>query len=359
MEELKTLSHSKLVKLHQDPESSAKAIDLVYVSDKDDGIIRMKKGKGFSYRHKDSPVKDRQILDRIRKLAIPPAWTNVWICWLENGHIQATGFDARNRKQYRYHALWTNLRKETKFHSLLEFGKALPALRLAIEKDISQQELNERKVIATAIMVMERTFIRIGNEGYEKMNGSYGLTTLKDRHVQINKDDIRMSFKGKKGIMHTLTLRSRKLAKIVKQCRDIPGNELFQYIDKDGERRSLDSGMVNAYIREITGGNFTAKDFRTWAGSLCILRAFRSLEKTGEIIDRKKNLLTALDEVSVKLGNTRTICRKYYVHPSIIEKYSNDELDKYLRELNEIEKDDQRTGLTADEQILMKVLESS
>jgi DNA topoisomerase-1 len=359
MKEMPKITHRKMVKLHQDPELSAKSIDLVYVNDAEEGIRRMKKGKGFCYVYQDVSLHDKSTLERIRKLAIPPAWNQVWICWLDNGHIQATGFDAKKRKQYRYHPRWNDLRKETKFHSLIEFGKALPALRLKIEKDLSQKELNESKVIATSISLMERTYIRVGNEGYEKMNGSYGLTTLKDKHVEINNDILRFSFKGKKGIFHEVTLKNKKLAKIVKNCRDIPGRELFQYYNETGEAKSIDSGMVNRYIKEVTGGNFTAKDFRTWAGSLSILRSFKGMELAVEEKDKKRNVLTALDEVSVQLGNTRAVCRKYYVHPGIIEKYINDELSKYLQSLDKIEEDDNNSGLTAEEKLLMQILEES
>jgi DNA topoisomerase-1 len=230
---------------------------------------------------------------------------------------------------------------------------------LKIEKDLSQKDLNESKVIATSISLMERTYIRVGNEGYEKMNGSYGLTTLKDKHVEIKNDVLRFSFKGKKGIFHEVTLKNKKLAKIVKNCRDIPGRELFQYYNESGEAKSIDSGMVNRYIKEATGGNFTAKDFRTWAGSLSILRSFKSMELAVEEKDKKRNVLSALDEVSVQLGNTRTVCRKYYVHPGIIEKYINNQLDKYLQSLDMIEKDDNKSGLTAEEKLLMHILEES
>lgn len=355
--EIVELSHKEMLKLDKDYSLTAEAADLVYVNDKDPGITRVKKGTGFTYQLEGKPVKDDKHLERIRKLAIPPAWTNVWICKKPNGHIQATGYDARGRKQYRYHPLWETLRNETKFHRLYEFGKLLPSLRLQLEEDLAKRDLSVEKVIATVVSLMERTYIRIGNNDYEKMNGSYGLTTLKDKHVKVDGDHIQFSFKGKKGIFHNITLRNRRLARVVEACRDIPGKELFQYIDTDGTRKSVDSGMVNQYIKDATGGDFTAKDFRTWAGTLNVLRAFKAMGQAASESDSKKNILAALDEVSKKLGNTRTVCKKYYVHPGVIRLYEENTLHKYLSELDDIEKSDERTGLTSEERVLMKILQ--
>ncbi len=355
----KKISHKQLVKIHHQPALTADGVNLVYINDGIEGIRRIKKGKGFSYTFKEAEVKDKRIINRIKKLAIPPAWQKVWICQMDNGHLQATGFDVKARKQYRYHALWNYLRNETKFHHLVEFGKALPALRLQLEKDMSQKTITESKVIATVISLMERTYIRIGNESYEKMNGSYGLTTPKDKHVAISGDTIQFSFKGKKSIQHNIALKNKRLAKAVKDCRDIPGRELFQYYDTEGVRKSIDSGMVNHYIKQATGGIFTAKDFRTWAGSLNILHSFAAMENAVEEKEKKKNILQALDDVSVRLGNTRTVCKKYYVHPGIIQMYEEDKLNEYLKQLNKLEEDDDKTGITAAEKLLMKVLQSN
>ena len=272
--------------------------------------------------------------------------------------MQATGFDARKRKQYRYHALWNYLRNETKFHHLVEFGKALPQLRLQLEKDMSQSDITESKVVATVVSLMERTYIRIGNETYEKENGSFGLTTLKDRHVKLDGDTIKFSFTGKKSVQHAITLKNKKLAKAVKDCRDIPGKELFQYYDKDNNRQKVDSSMVNNYIKQATGGNFSAKDFRTWAGSLNILHSFAAMEEIIDEKEKKNVVLKALDDVSKALGNTRTVCRKYYVHPGIISMYENDKLKNYLSQLNKLEVDDNVSGLTTSEKMLMKILQS-
>lgn len=356
MESAVDLSHKEFLQIHKDYSRAAKVADLVYVNDKQPGIRRVKKGKVFAYYYKEQLIKDEEEIMRIRRLAIPPAWTDVWICPKENGHLQATGIDARGRKQYRYHKLWEHLRNETKFHRLLEFGKAIPNLRLKMEEDLAKKELSEEKVLATIISLMERTYIRIGNDDYEKLYGSYGLTTLKDKHVKVNGDTVQFSFTGKKGIEQKITLKHRKLARLVKKCRDIPGKELFQYYDSEGKRQPIDSGMVNRYIKEATDGDFSAKDFRTWAGTLNILRAFCSMEDPDGEPACKKNVLAALDEVSKKLGNTRTVCRKYYVHPGIIRLYEERTLDKYLKELDKIEEPDHLAGLTGEERVLMKIL---
>lgn len=358
VETLPKLSHKQFLKIDKDYERAAVLADLVYVKDSDNGIARIKKGEKFLYLFKDKIVSDKNIIERIKKLAIPPSWEEVWICPLENGHIQATGIDLRKRKQYRYHTLWNVLRNETKFHRLYEFGKALPRLRLQIEKDFNGKELTKEKVIAAVLSLMERTYIRIGNEAYEKTYGSYGLTTLKDKHAAIQNTKITFSFKGKKGVTHNITIHNKKLAKVVKDCRDIPGKELFQYFDEEGNRKPIDSGMVNAYIKEGTGMNFSAKDLRTWAGSLEALQSFRSIGEALSESESKKNIVQVLDEVSKKLGNTRTVCKKYYVHPGLLKMYEEKKLGKYLKELDEIEKPDDASGLTAEEEVLMKILKA-
>jgi len=354
--EIARLSHHEFLAIDRNYPEAAKAAKLVYVSDSKPGIERRKKGKGFVYIYDHKPLRAKAELARIKKLAIPPAWTNVWICPNENGHIQATGFDARRRKQYRYHALWQDLRNETKYHHLYEFGKVLPSARKKVEEDISRKTLCEEKVLATLVSLMERTFIRIGSSGYEKLYGSFGLTTLKDKHVTLNGGTLSFSFKGKKGIVHNITLKNKRLARIVQQCRDIPGKELFQYLDEDGQRHSIDSGSVNNYIKEITGSDFTAKDFRTWAGSLHILTAFKSIGEAGSATECKRNIVAALDEVSRKLGNTRSVCKKYYVHPGLLRLYEENNLVKHLAELDAVEEPDDKTGYTSGEKVLMKIL---
>jgi len=350
------ISHDEFIEINKDYLRAAEAAKLIYVSDKTQGIIRIKEGDSFSYKFKNKLLNDKKHLERIKKLVLPPAWENVWICYYENGHIQATGYDTKKRKQYRYHALWNSLRNETKFHKMFEFGKMLPQLRLQVEEDMQIKELSEKKVLATVISLMERTYIRVGNAEYEKTNGSFGLTTLKDKHVKIKGNEVTFAFKGKSGKLHNITLKNKQLAKAVKDCRDIPGKELFQYYNENKERKSIDSSMLNNYIKDVTGGDFSAKDFRTWAGSLQMLRSLKVLEKADTATKLKSNIVSALDAVSIKLGNTRTVCKKYYVHPGILNMYENNEIENYLKELDGIEEPDEKTGLTKDEKILMKIL---
>jgi len=352
--EMANLSHKRLLAIDKDHKEAAREANLYYVTDKDAGIQRLKKGKGYLYTYLGKPLKNKEHLERIRKLAIPPSWTEVWICYKPNGHIQATGLDLNKRKQYRYHADWNSLRTQTKFHRLYEFGKVLPHLRKRIRKDLAVPELNENKVLAAVINLMELTYIRIGNNGYEKLYGSYGLTTLKDKHVKIQKENIQFSFTGKKGITHTISLKNKRLARIVKQCRDIPGRELFQYYQGNGDKKKIDSGIVNNYIKEATGQDFTAKDFRTWAGSLQALQIFCSLQQPANEKDAKKNTVTVLDEVSKKLGNIRSVCRKYYVHPALIELYEGNKLTACMGKNSN--KKTNGTGLTVEENNLMHIL---
>jgi len=362
-----SLSRRTIKSIKSDLQKTAEAVNLIYVNDQQPGIYRIKKGDEFHYRLGQKALRDKTILERIKKLAIPPAWENVWICSVENGHLQATGFDVKKRKQYRYHPLWNSLRNRTKFYRLHEFGKAIPLIREQVEKDLSLKGLPVEKVLAAVVCLMEQTSIRIGNSLYEKLNGSFGLTTLKDKHVKITGDKMQFIFKGKKGISHNVSLKSKRLAKIVKACRDIPGKELFQYYDHEGNHKCIDSGMVNSYLQSITGKDFTAKDFRTWSGTVHSLIAFneiiicatpeetapKSLTKT----DIKHNILTVLDHVAEHLGNTRTVCKKYYVHPAIIELYENNRLHLYLNQLDDIQTKLIDDRLTCEEQLLMTILE--
>jgi DNA topoisomerase-1 len=351
------LSHKELLRADRDPAQAAEVAHLVYVADSRPGITRRKKGKGFTYLFGRKTVKDPGVLRRIRGLVIPPAWTGVWICADPNGHIQATGLDARHRKQYRYHPQWNALRNETKFHRLYEFGKALPALREKIDTDFRSHELTREKVLATVLSLMERTYIRVGSNEYEKANGSYGLTTMKNRHVTISGDTVHFSFTGKKGIHHDIALHNKRLARAVSQCREIPGRELFQYYDQEGGRHPIDSGMVNQYIHEAMGTDFTAKDLRTWAGSLHALRAFRCIGEASGVTECKKNIVAVLDTVSKQLGNSRAVCRKYYIHPGLIRLYEENKLVKYIDELDATESaSGEKHALTAEELVLMKIL---
>ncbi|HET9825269.1 MAG TPA: DNA topoisomerase IB [Chitinophagaceae bacterium] len=349
------ISKRKLKGLLQDAKKSAEVIDLVYVSDKDPGIERVKQGERFVYLKNGKQITDKKELLRIEQLVIPPAWENVWICGLENGHLQATGVDTKKRKQYLYHSAWCNFRNQTKFYQLLAFGKKLPSIREQLEKDLSRPGLPVEKVLAAVVMIMQQTSIRVGNNMYERLYGSFGLTTLKDKHVKVNGSTIKFCFKGKKGVYHEIDLKSVKLARIVKQCKDIPGKELFQYYDEQGERRSLDSGMVNEYIKNICCDNFTTKDFRTWTGTVYAIEAFKELGCCESEAEAKKKTVQALDIVARRLGNTRTICRKYYVHPVILDLYANSGLQEFIQG----EKIKPIDGLSDVESILMNILEST
>jgi DNA topoisomerase I len=358
-EAIENIPKRRLKAILKNPVKTAEAVNLIYINDSQPGIERVKKGNSFEYCFKGKKITDEEELIRIKRLVIPPAWENVWICPLENGHLQVTGIDVRGRKQYKYHQYWNALRNHTKFYKLYQFGEALPGLRVKMEKDLSITGLPQEKVLATVVSLMERTNIRIGNNSYEKLYGSYGITTLKDKHVKINGTSIKFSFKGKKGIYHDISIKSKRLASIVKKCQDIPGKELFQYFDEAGERRTVDSGMVNDYIKTISGGDFTAKDFRTWSGTVQALLAFKDLGFSETQTGTKKNIVAALDVVSHLLGNTRTVCKKYYVHPLIISLYESKTLEKYLSQLEELEKDDDESGLTKEERLLMNILKSN
>jgi DNA topoisomerase-1 len=331
--------------------------NLVLVNDKEPGISRKRKGKKFSYYFNKKEITEEKKLERYKKLAIPPSWKEVWICRKANGHLQATGLDLRKRKQYRYHSSWSAKRNEKKFDRLAEFGKTLSKIRSQIEKDISVNKLSSEKVLATVVRLMEKTFIRIGNSVYEKENGSYGLTTLKDKHVSIKGSELKLSFVGKKGIHHSISLESKQLANIVRKCRDIPGHELFQYYDEEGNPHAIDSGMVNEYIRRISNSDFSAKDFRTWAGTVNILRAFKKIGMSNKKTITKKKIVEALNYVSEKLGNTNSICKKYYVHPLLISMYENNSLEKYLNQMNGLGKENKK-GLNSDEKLLLRILKN-
>ncbi|HEY1728587.1 MAG TPA: hypothetical protein VGG22_09460 [Candidatus Baltobacteraceae bacterium] len=296
-----------------------------YVDDTRPGITRKLRGRHFSYFHPDGkPIKDKSELGRIKALAIPPAYRDVWVCPIPNGHIQATARDARGRKQYRYHKRWREVRDEAKFHRMAAFGAALPAIRKAVARDFRTKGLTREKVLAVAVTFLERTAIRVGNEEYRRSNGSFGLTTLRSRHVRVRGSTIQVKFRGKTGKEQTVALDDARLAKIIRRCRDLPGQELFEYQDDDGMVHAITSEDVNAYIREISGDDFSAKDFRTWVGTLeCI----RNLTKPAEdAAQAKHNVKEALACVASQLGNTIAVCRKAYVHPAVLDVYS-----RYLR----------------------------
>jgi DNA topoisomerase-1 len=347
----------KLEKIGRDPKITAKAVGLRYVSDSSPGYTRKKSGKGWSYYDDDGMlVKDKAVISRFNKLVIPPAYTNVWIAPCENGHLQFTGTDAAGRKQYRYHPDWNKIRNQSKYHRMQTFAAHLPAIRKQVDKDLNRNNLDHDKVIALVVRLMELTSIRVGNESYKKLYGSFGLTTLLNRHVKIEGADIKFEFKGKKGVFHKVALHSRKLSKLIKQCRDIPGKELFQYYNEEKQRCTVGSGDVNDYLKGITGEDFTAKDFRTWAGSVSALYAFKSAGEFDTITECRKKIVSVLDEVALNLGNTRTVCKKYYVHPTVIKSYEEGTIFKYIEELDE-EKDINVAELNMAEKALLNLLE--
>jgi len=306
-----------------DPQHAAQSAGLRYVSDASPGISRRRAGKGFSYAGPDGrPVRDPATVARIRALAIPPAYTDVWICPDPNGHIQATGRDARGRKQYRYHPRWRAVRDETKFGRMLAFSEVLPEIRRRADQDLRRAGLPREKVLAAVVRLLECTGIRVGNDEYARTNESFGLTTLRDEHVEVDGSTMSFAFRGKSGKDHTVELSDRRLARIVSRCQALPGEELFQYVDGAGEQQTLGSGDVNEYLKSITGQEFTAKDFRTWNGTILAVAALRELGPAASEREARAAIIKAIDRVAQQLNNTRAVCRKYYVHPTVFETYA-------------------------------------
>jgi DNA topoisomerase I len=310
-----------------DPKDAAESAGLRYVSDARPGIPRKKAGKGFTYTRADgSKLSESDVRKRIKALAIPPAWTDVWICPFADGHIQATGRDAKGRKQYRYHARFREVRESTKYEHVVAFADALPSIREKVREHMALRGLPRDKVLSTVVHLLEATLIRVGNDDYAKQNNSYGLTTLKNRHVTIDGNEVRFRFTGKSGKQWSLRVRDRRIAKILKACQELPGQELIQYIDEEGKCRDVTSTDVNVYLREITGKDITAKDFRTWAGTVLAAMALNELESFDSAAKAKRNLRAAIEKVSARLGNTPTICRKCYVHPEVLNSYMDGNL---------------------------------
>ncbi len=340
------------------PLDSALAAGLRYVYDNRPGITRKRVRNGFRYLDPEGhPLRDADTLARIKSLAIPPAWTSVWICTNPNGHLQATGRDARGRKQSRYHPRWRATRDEAKYEHMLHFGNALPSIRLRVEHDLSLPGLPREKVLATIVRLLETTFIRIGNPEYARENQSYGLTTMQRRHVAIHGSTLTFSFKGKSGVRHTINLTDRRLARIVKSCRDTPGYELFEYLDNDGNPHTIDSTNVNDYLFEITQQHFTAKDFRTWAGTILACLTLREFEPCDSPAQLKKNVVQAITAVSERLGNTPSVCRKCYVHPAVLDAYLSGHMTKALDQLSDAEKGASHRALRNDESALLHLLQ--
>ena len=312
--------------------ATARAAGLRYTGDHQSGIARLGKPGKFRYSDGDGEfLRDSAALTRIKALAIPPAWTDVWICPHANGHLQATGRDARGRKQYRYHARWRQVRDEAKYERMLSFGRALPAIRAAVARGMQLPGLPREKVLATIVHLLELTMMRIGNEEYARANKSFGLSTLRTRHVDIDGSAVQFHFKGKSGVRHDIRLSDRRLARVLQRMRELPGQELFQYIDEAGERHGVDSGDVNDYLREVTGEDYTAKDFRTWSGTLLAALALQAFEQVDSEAQAKKNIVQAIESVAKKLGNTPTICRKCYVHPAVLDSYLDGSLLEGMR----------------------------
>jgi DNA topoisomerase-1 len=309
------------------PESAAETAGLRYVVDSMPGISRVKVGRGLRYVDaRGEPVCDKPTLTRINALVIPPAWTDVWICPSPNGHLQATGRDDRGRKQYRYHVRWRETRDGDKFDRLSDFGKALPDIREQVRADLRRHNLPREKVLAAVVRLLETTYVRIGNETYARENESFGLTTLRDKHVNVDGNTLRFRFNGKSGKEHRFAINDPKLAKIVKRSRDLPGQPLFQYEDDDGENHEIESTDVNAYLRSITGEDFTAKDFRTWAGTLLAIEQLRDLDPPESDAEANREIVCAVDAVASCLSNTRAVCRTSYIHPAVLEAYRNGSL---------------------------------
>jgi DNA topoisomerase I len=350
-------AESAIAEVSPDPIESAKEAGLRYVSDAMPGIRREKRGETFIY----LDDKGREVIDpderlRIKNLGIPPAWTDVWICASPRGHLQATGRDARGRKQYRYHARWNVVRDEAKYERVIAFGEALPEIRRRTEADLRKPGLPREKVLATLVRLLEDTLIRVGNDEYARDNDSFGLTTMQDEHARISGSAVRFSFRGKSGKEHTITLHDRRLARIVKQCRDIPGQRLFQYRDGEGEYHSVYSEDVNEYLRQITGQDFTAKDFRTWSGTVLAAQALRESEAFDSQAQAKRNVVQAIESVAGRLGNTRAICRKCYIHPAVLEAYMDGTMLDSLRQRAAQELQHSVADLTPEEAAVLALL---
>lgn len=337
-----------------DPNAAARAAGLRYTPHDGPGITRRRAGKGWSYLDPDGAViRDSEQLERIRGIVIPPAWTEVWINPNPRGHIQATGRDARGRKQYRYHPKWRASRDETKFSRMAAFGAALPGIRERVAADLNRSGLPREKSLAVVVRLLDASLIRVGNAEYARDNASYGLTTLRDKHVDVEGTTIHFTFRGKSGKLHEVDVRDRRVAGLVKRMQDLPGQHLFQYLDDEGEAQAIDSDDVNAYLHDISGAGFTAKDFRTWAGTVLAARSLRDLGPFENETAMKANIVTAVDAVAARLGNTRAVCRSSYIHPAVLLGYEQGELCLFACD------DDDVPGLETDERWALAFLEAT
>lgn len=342
-----------------DPKQAAECADLRYVADARAGIRRKRVGKGFTYLRPDGArLAEPSALRRIRSLVIPPAWTDVWICPFADGHIQATGRDARGRKQYRYHPRFREFRDSTKYERMVEFAEVLPRIRSEARRHMGLPGLRREKVLATVVHLLETTLIRVGNDDYARQNGSYGLTTLKNRHASVNGSEVRFRFTGKGAKEWSLSVRDRRIAKIIRACQELPGQELLQYLDEEGKPQDVTSGDVNGYLREITGRDITAKDFRTWAGTVLAVTALLQLAPSSSASEAKRNVRAAIIEVAAKLGNTPTICRKCYVHPYVLSSYLDGSLLGRLKTSAELIMHEDADALRLEEAAVLALLRS-
>lgn len=324
------------IEIVNDPEAAAEEAGLRYVSDESPGYTRQRRGKKFVYFDTEGKeIRDETRILRLNRLAIPPAYTDVWICPSPNGHLQATGRDARRRKQYRYHERWREVRDENKYERMVVFAQTLPKIRRRVNRDLKRRGLPREKVLATVVQLLERTFIRVGNEEYAKENQSFGLTTMRNRHVEVKGSKLRFRFRGKSGQEHDIDTEDRRMARIIRKLQDLPGQEIFQYVDEEGERRPVTSEDVNQYLGEISGEDFTAKDFRTWAGTVMAAIALQAQEAFENESQAKKNVKAAVSAVAKMLGNTPAVCRKCYVHPAVLETYLDGNLIEGLKERTE------------------------
>jgi DNA topoisomerase-1 len=351
------MTKRRTVKVITDPAESAKMAGLRYVTDAQPGIHRRRRGKGFQFIDAEGKaVRDKETLARIKSLVIPPAWSDVWICQNPKGHLQVTGRDARGRKQSRYHPRWREIRDETKYERMTIFGGILPTIRERVEQDLSLPGLPRLKVLATVVRLMEATLIRVGNEEYARENHSYGLTTMRNKHVEVEGSTVSFKFQGKSRVQHAVDLQDRRIAKIIQRCQDIPGYELFQYVDKEGDHHAIDSADVNDYLREVSGQDFTAKDFRTWAGTVLACTVLQEFEAFESQTQAKKNVVQAIKGVAARLGNTPSVCRKSYVHPVVLDTYFSGAMIKNVKQ--KVEQETAPQALREEEVALLQLLQN-
>lgn len=350
-----TLSPDDVETIMTDPQEAVKLANLRYVSEHHLSIQRKKVGRGFAYYKKEEKISDVKTLERIKNLVIPPAWENVRITHLPNGHLQVVGRDEKERKQYMYHPTWSKIRNQTKFFKMTAFGKMLPRIRKQVDTDLNLEGMPKRKVLALVIRLMEETHIRVGNHFYAKNNKTYGLSTFRTKHVKTFKHGLKFEFIGKKGKEHSITVEDRKLVDLINQCEEIPGWELFKFYNENGEKQSIDSGMINEYIHDISGDMYSAKDFRTWSATKIFFETLYEIGYTDDEKENKKNILAGFDSAAEGLGNTRTVCRSYYVHPKVIETYETGEIVPYFKKVKEDTKPEY-TKLSETEKAIYKLI---